>query len=151
MHRCKHIGISIHTYIRLLYGGLPPVSALAICIFLYFSISPFLTALFVLSYRKMAYSDEEDYDYSDDQFNEDDLNDEDYDLLYQLLPELRAQAENHSYDVDESLLKEYIWESNFDLSEAFQILTENHKRMYHPQPLLPLTLIPTTQCPNYNS
>lgn len=76
----------------------------------------------------MQYSDE-DYDYSDDQFDEDNLNDDDYDLLYELLPNLRAIAEDGNYNVSDDILKEYIWESNFNLDDAFQILAENHKRM----------------------
>lgn len=76
----------------------------------------------------MPYSDD-DYDYSDDQFDEDNLNDDEYDLLYELLPNLRAIAEDENYNVNDNFLKEYIWESNFNLDDAFQILAENHKRM----------------------
>lgn len=80
------------------------------------------------------YSDEEDY-YSDnngaDIFNEDNLNDEDYDLLHDILPSFRERVQKANYkNISDNLLKEYIWEANFDPDEAFEIVQENHKRMY---------------------
>lgn len=76
------------------------------------------------------YSDD-DYQDDYDQFDEDALNDEDYELLHDMLPPFRENVKNNSYnDIPDSLLKEYIWESNFDPEEAFLIVQENHKRTY---------------------
>lgn len=81
------------------------------------------------------YSDEDDY-YSDDNgadiFNEDNLNDEDYDLLHDMLPPFKERVQKANYkNISDDLLKEYIWEANFDPDEAFAIVQENHKRMYY--------------------
>jgi elongation factor 1 alpha-like protein len=76
-----------------------------------------------------------DYDYDDDAsyrgFDEDALNDDDYDLLHDMLPAFKDRVLNAKFnDVSDDLLKEYIWEAHFDPDEAFEIVKENHKRMY---------------------
>lgn len=74
-----------------------------------------------------------DYDYDDvslEVFDEDALNDEDYELLHDMLPPFRNRVVAEKYRVPDQLLKEYIWDSNFDPEEAFQIVKDNHKRMY---------------------
>jgi len=90
---------------------------------------------------------EDDY-YSDeaynDAFDEDALDDEEYDLLHDMLPPFRTRVQDAKYlDIPDNILKEYIWESNFDPDEAFEIVKENHKRMYIP--LFNILLL-LTQC-----
>lgn len=80
----------------------------------------------------MGYSDYSDDDDGDDhyQFNEDDLNDAEYDLLYDLLPSFKSQVVSKNYKIDDLVLKEYLWESNFNVDDAMQLVLDNHKRMY---------------------
>lgn len=75
--------------------------------------------------------------YASGGFDEDALNDQDYDLLHDMLPPFKERLQNSSYtDIPDDLLKEYIWEANFDPDEAFVIVQENHKRTYTPSPFL---------------
>lgn len=83
----------------------------------------------------MGYSDYSDDDYNDNgddhyQFNEDDLNDEEYDLLYDLLPSFKSKVVSKNYKINDLVLKEYLWESNFNVDDAIQLVLDNHKRMY---------------------
>lgn len=83
----------------------------------------------------MHSDDDGDY-YSDgdfgDRFNEDDLNDDDYELLHDMLPPFKERVQKENYkNISDDLLKEYIWEANFDPDEAYAIVQENHKRMYN--------------------
>lgn len=74
-----------------------------------------------------AYSD----DYEGDHFDEDALNDDDYELLHDMLPPFKERVQKNNYkNIPDDLLKEYIWEANFDPEEAYAIVQENHKRMY---------------------
>lgn len=87
----------------------------------------------------MNSSDEyNDYDdgYASGGFDEDALNDQDYELLHDMLPPFKERLQHSSYTgIPDDLLKEYIWEANFDPEEAFVIVQENHKRTYTPSPL----------------
>ncbi|CAI8493575.1 unnamed protein product [Pichia kudriavzevii] len=76
-------------------------------------------------------------DHSYEGFDEDALDDEEYELLYAQLPSFRNKVKSKNYHIDEDLLKEYLWEAEFDPDVAFEIVTENHKRMYsHQTPIL---------------
>lgn len=76
------------------------------------------------------YNDYED-GYASAGFDEDALNDQDYELLHDMLPPFRDRVQKSNYKgISDDLLKEYIWEANFDPDEAFVIVQENHKRTY---------------------
>lgn len=81
-------------------------------------------------------SDEDYMDYDNDgygeNFDEDALDDEEYELLHDILPPFKDRVKSANYtDISDDLLKEYIWEANYDPDEAFEIIKENHKRMYY--------------------
>ncbi|OUT23472.1 hypothetical protein CAS74_001792 [Pichia kudriavzevii] len=73
-------------------------------------------------------------DHSYEGFDEDALDDEEYELLYAQLPSFRNKVKSKNYHIDEDLLKEYLWEAEFDPDVAFEIVTENHKRIVQQPP-----------------
>lgn len=71
------------------------------------------------------YDDDDLVDLSDgEEFNEDSLNDEDYDKLYELLPEVKKFAASYNPTIDELLLKEALYYNYFEVAGAIDELKE---------------------------
>ncbi|ODV88224.1 hypothetical protein CANARDRAFT_26378 [[Candida] arabinofermentans NRRL YB-2248] len=76
------------------------------------------------------YDDDDIIDYENDtqageQFNEDNLNDEDYNLLYDLLPELKEKTK--LYQIPDDKLKELLWLNYFELDDTLEEIKRDFK------------------------
>lgn len=68
----------------------------------------------------MAYED--DYSSGEEEFHEDSLNNEDYDRLYELLPEVKTALATYNSDIDELSMKEALYYNYFELDAALEEL-----------------------------
>lgn len=76
--------------------------------------------------------DELDYNSQDelDQFEEDKLTNEEYELLHELLPQLKAKLKSFNDDIPELALKEALYFNYFELEPSIEELKSNFKSMY---------------------
>lgn len=78
--------------------------------------------------------DEDELDYNSqeelDQFDEDKLTNEEYDLLHQLLPQLKAKLKSYNDDVPEMALKEALYFNYFELEPSIEEIKTNFKSTY---------------------
>lgn len=75
-------------------------------------------------YHYLLLMDIDGYDnYSgDEEFNEDSLTNEEYDTLYEILPELKLKLELYNAEIDELSMKEALYYNYFELEPAVEEL-----------------------------
>ncbi|KAI5959884.1 uncharacterized protein KGF55_005116 [Candida pseudojiufengensis] len=76
--------------------------------------------------------DELDYNSQDeiDQFDEDKLTNEEYDLLYELLPQLRNKLRSYNDEIPDLDLKEALYNNYFELEPSIDEIKSKFKSMY---------------------